>query len=292
MLHILTGRAGSGKTTQVLRRMREAGERRPQLLLVPEQASFETERRFCRENGNQAGRYGEVLSFTRLENRVLSLGGGAAEPVLDAGGRLLVLYAALRSVQANLTVYAMPSQKPAFLTSLLTTLDELKSYCITGEQLTQVGEETEGLDGEKLRDLGLIFGAYEAMTARGALDPRDRLTRLAEKLRRFPFFQGQDVYLDGFTDFTPQQGLVLAELLRQAHSDTGADLWRGGWGGGGLCPGEENSGLDQGAGCQGGLSCGGGSSARRGMGADPAPAPFGAGAFCPSHALLYRPLGR
>ena len=76
MLHILTGRAGSGKTTQVLRRMREAGERRPQLLLVPEQASFETERRFCRENGNQAGRYGEVLSFTRLENRVLSLGGG------------------------------------------------------------------------------------------------------------------------------------------------------------------------------------------------------------------------
>ena len=30
MLHILTGRAGSGKTTQVLRRMREAGVRRPQ----------------------------------------------------------------------------------------------------------------------------------------------------------------------------------------------------------------------------------------------------------------------
>lgn len=293
MLHILTGRAGSGKTTQVLRRMREAGERRPQLLLVPEQASFETERRFCRENGNQAGRYGEVLSFTRLENRVLSLGGGAAEPVLDAGGRLLVLYAALRSVQANLTVYAMPSQKPAFLTSLLTTLDELKSYCITGEQLTQVGEETEGLDGEKLRDLGLIFGAYEAMTARGALDPRDRLTRLAEKLRRFPFFQGQDVYLDGFTDFTPQQGLVLAELLRQAHSVTLALTYGEGAGEEAVfAPARKTPGLDQGAGCQGGLSCGGGSSARRGMGADPAPAPFGAGAFCPSHALLYRPLGR
>ena len=60
MLHILTGRAGSGKTTQVLRRMREAGERRTQLLQVPEQASFETERRFCRANGNQAGRYGEA----------------------------------------------------------------------------------------------------------------------------------------------------------------------------------------------------------------------------------------
>ena len=225
MLCILTGRAGSGKTAQVLARMKQEGGHRPQLLVVPEQASFEMEVRLCRENGNGAGAYGEVLSFTRLENRVLAQTGGAARPVLDEGGRLLVMYAALRAVQANLTVYAMPSQKPEFLSSLLTTMDELKSCCVTGEQLTQVGEDTEGLDGEKLRDLGLIFGAYEALTARGALDPRDKLTRLAEKLRQTPFFQGRDVYLDGFTDFTPQQGLVLEELLRQAHTVTVTLTW-------------------------------------------------------------------
>lgn len=225
MLCILTGRAGSGKTAQVLARMKQEGPHRPQLLVVPEQASFEMEVRLCRENGNGAGAYGEVLSFTRLENRVLTQTGGAARPVLDEGGRLLVMYAALRAVQANLTVYAMPSQKPEFLSSLLTTMDELKSCCVTGAQLTQVGEDTEGLDGEKLRDLGLIFGAYEALTARGALDPRDKLTRLAEKLRQTPFFQGRDVYLDGFTDFTPQQGLVLEELLRQAHTVTLTLTW-------------------------------------------------------------------
>ena len=67
MLYLLTGRTGSGKTREVFRRMAAEGSRRPQLFLVPEQASFETERRFCRENGNQAGAYGEVLSFTRLE---------------------------------------------------------------------------------------------------------------------------------------------------------------------------------------------------------------------------------
>ncbi|MGN0969404.1 MAG: PD-(D/E)XK nuclease family protein, partial [Evtepia sp.] len=230
MLHIVTGRAGCGKTAEVFRRMKEAGKDRFQLLLVPEQASFETEGRFCRENGNQAGLYGEVLSFTRLENRVLSLAGGGAQPVLDEGGRLLVMYAALKSVSGNLTVYAMPSQKPEFLSSLLTTMDELKSCCVTGAQLTQVGEETEGLDGEKLRDLGLIFGAYEAMTARGSLDPRDRLTRLAEKLKTYPFFREKDVYLDGFTDFTPQQGLVLEQLLRQAHSVTVTLTWGDGEG--------------------------------------------------------------
>ena len=220
MLNILTGRAGSGKSRAVFRRMAAEGAARPQILLVPEQASFETERRFCRENGNRAGAYGEVLSFTRLESRVLSQAGGGARPVLDEGGRLLAMYAALQGVQGRLTVYAMPSRRPEFLDSLLTTLDELKSCCVTGEQLARIGEETEGLDGEKLRDLGLIFGAYEAMTARGPLDPRDRLTRLAEALRSCPFFRGKDVYLDGFTDFTPQQSLVLEEILRQAHTVT------------------------------------------------------------------------
>ena len=186
--------------------MKAQGVNRPQLLLVPEQASFEMEGRLCRENGNQAGLYGEVLSFTRLENRVLSLAGGGAQEVLDEGGRLLTMYAALKSLQGSLTVYAMPSQRPEFLDSLITTMDELKSYCVTGAQLEEVGADTEGLDGDKLRDLGLIFGTYEALTSRGRLDPRDRLTRLADKLRQFPFFRGKDVYLDGFTDFTPQQG--------------------------------------------------------------------------------------
>ena len=37
---------------------------------------------------------------------------------------------------------------------------------------------------QKLRDLGLIFGAYDALTARTAADPRDRVTRLAEALEQ------------------------------------------------------------------------------------------------------------
>ena len=123
MLYILKGRAGAGKTAQVLRQMKAQGVNRPQLLLVPEQASFEMEGRLCRENGNQAGLYGEVLSFTRLENRVLSLAGGGAQEVLDEGGRLLTMYAALKSLQGSLTVYAMPSQRPEFLDSLITTMD-------------------------------------------------------------------------------------------------------------------------------------------------------------------------
>lgn len=48
---------------------RKAGGR---ILLVPEQASHDYERRLCARAGDTASRYGEVLSFTRLAGRVFA----------------------------------------------------------------------------------------------------------------------------------------------------------------------------------------------------------------------------
>ena len=58
------------------------------------------------------------------------------------------------------------------------------------------------------------------MYKRQALDPRDRLTRVADKLSRCAWAQGKDLWLDGFTDFTPQQGEVLRQLMTQAEHMT------------------------------------------------------------------------
>lgn len=220
MFKLILGRAGTGKTTAVLSRLTEAGQRRKQVLIVPEQQSHEAERALCRAGGDRVSLYAEVLSFSRLANRVFLAAGGMGEPELDAGGRLLLMHQAVKAVSDQLTVYARPSRRPVFLESLLATADELKSSCVQPELLLQAGRELPGPEGEKLRDLGLICGTYQAMTARTALDPRDRLTRTAEKLKEHPWAQGMDLWLDGFTDFTPQQREVLRHLMRQADSLT------------------------------------------------------------------------
>ena len=220
MLKLILGRAGSGKTTVVLNRLCAAAEERPQVLIVPEQQSHEAERALCRAGGDGISLRAEVLSFSRLANRVFQEAGGLGETELDSGGRLLLMYRAVKSVSANLTVYARPSRRPVFLQALLDTVDELKSCCVPSDTLLKAGVDTPGPEGEKLKDLGLIIGAYDGLTAHSALDPRDRLTRVAEKLDSCRWAENKDLWLDGFTDFTPQQGEVLRRLMAQCHSLT------------------------------------------------------------------------
>ena len=220
MLHILIGRAKTGKSDMVLRRIRELGAGGRQILLVPEHASHQAEVDLCRVCGPTASRHAEVLSFRRLSERVLAVTGGAAQVALDAGGKLLTLQKALLEVAPELTVYRRPSQKSAFLQQLLDLFDELRCYEVTPEILYQQSREIAGATRDKLRDLSLLYGAYEARLRRPGLDARDRMSKLCDSLEPSGYARGKDVFIDGFTYFNAQERRVLEVLLRQARSVT------------------------------------------------------------------------
>lgn len=220
MVRFLIGREGAGKSGRVFETMAANAPHRRQILIVPEQYSHRAERRLCAAGGNLLSLRGEVLTFTRLASRVFAQQGGLARPVLSQGGRVLLMYLAVRQTRQGLTVYRHPSKKAAFLAGLLDTLDECKSYAVTPRALAQAGGTLGGAAGDKLQDLGLILEAYDALCQTLGADPRDRLTRLAEALKDCGWGAGWDFYLDGFTDFTPQQGAVLLRLMERAHSVT------------------------------------------------------------------------
>ncbi len=220
MLTLILGRANTGKTTRLLKAMETNAPEAPQLLIVPEQHSHDMERRLCAALGNGASLHAEVLSFTRLASRVFSVCGGVADPVLDAGGRLLLMDVALKAVSDRLRIYARPSRRPQFLSQLGATVDECKAAAISSADLLRASGELEGEMGDKFYDLSLILGSYEAYTAQRGADPRDRLTRLAQALEKHPWAQGRDIYLDSFTDFTLQERQVLEQLLVQAREVT------------------------------------------------------------------------
>ena len=207
---------------------------RKNLLIVPEQWSHESERAMCAALGNSASMTCEVLSFTRLAGRLADACGGGAAPMLDAGGRMLLMYAALRQIADSLSVYRSPSRKPAFLTGLLATVDECRSYRVSPGDLIAAGEELGGRQGDKWRDLGLIYAAYQSLESQSAADPRSRLDRLTEQLKSSRWANGMAVFVHGFTDFTPQEEGVLAQLMAQGDVTVallcdprdGSDLFR------------------------------------------------------------------
>ena len=78
MLQMIIGRAGSGKSRQVLELISQRRAQRPQVLLVPEHVSHEAEMDLCRACGETASRNTEALSFLSLSRRILQEVGGAS----------------------------------------------------------------------------------------------------------------------------------------------------------------------------------------------------------------------
>ena len=218
MLHILAGRAGGGQLDTILKRMGSSPS--PCVLIVPEHYSHETERALCRALGPMQSARCEVLSFTRLARRVAETVGGVADQVLDQGGRILLMHKAVAQVSSHLSVYRVPSRKPSFLAGLSATVDECKSYSVAPETLIKAGEALPGTDGAKLRDIGLIYSAYNALASSVAADPRDILDRLAQGLTESDWAHGRTFWVWGFTDFTAQEGAVLRALMAKGDSLT------------------------------------------------------------------------
>ncbi len=222
MLRLIIGKAGTGKTAAVYQELRQAvkaGESR-RYLLVPEQYSHEAERELCAICGDSLSLTAEVFSFTGLARRVIQERGGQAAPLLDKGGRLLCMALALGAVGPHLKVYGSARQKAELEELLLRAVDELKSACVSPEQLSDAAERCDDGLGDKLRDMALILSAYDAAVAAGHADPSDRLSLLARQIEAGALGPEDAVYVDGFLDFTYQEQAVLTAMLRRDVSLT------------------------------------------------------------------------
>lgn len=224
MLSIWIGRAGSGKSRRILDAIEQNRSLRGQILLVPEHISHEAEVDLCRRCGATASRDAEVLSFRSLSTRVLAECGGLAEFTLDNGGKILTMRRCLQELHSQLKVFGKPSRRVAFLEQLVTLADELYAYDISPAALYEQVEDMEGAMGDKLRDVALIFAAYDARLHTAEFDERSRMQKLCEALPESCYLRGKDLYLDGFSFFNKLEETAIRTALRQCNSVTVAIL--------------------------------------------------------------------
>ena len=84
---------------------------------------------------------------------------------------------------------------------------------VSGRQriLVDAGKNTRYIN-ERLRELALIYRAYEEARDRTGLEPVDRITRAADRLQD-SFFAGTALFVDGFGEFTAPETALLRRAL-------------------------------------------------------------------------------
>ena len=220
MLHLWIGRAGAGKTARVLETIKKNRTRRGQILIVPEHVSHEAEVALYHALGDTASRNAEVLSLRNLSGRVLGEVGGLSDFTLDGGGKLLTMRMALQEVGSSLHVFNNPSRRAAFLEQLVALVDELYAYEIPPQELYAQVQDVPGQEGDKLRDVALLYAAYDARLRSGGRDARSRVQKLRDALPQASYLRGKDVYFDGFSYFNKTEEGILLTALTQAESVT------------------------------------------------------------------------
>lgn len=219
MLQFILGRAGSGKTEYLRRKLAEralSGDDKC-IMLVPEQFTFETEKAMLSLAGPKCANSIGVYSFTRLAELVFRRVGGLAGRRLTDGGRRILMSSAIAACEEQLEVYRSAAGSGRMTQLMLTAVDELKMCGIAPGDLT---DTAAGLSGrglsQKLRELAAVYAAYDALVAASYLDSRDDLTRLYEALEGERVFSGYTIAVDSFEGFTKQELDVLSRLMVQA----------------------------------------------------------------------------
>jgi ATP-dependent helicase/nuclease subunit B len=210
-LTLLLGRAGTGKTEWISRRLKalqDAGGRA--VLLVPEQYTYEAERALAKEIGGLLGV--QVFSFQRLCERVLQLH-GQTKPFLSAQGYRMVVRRALDRKKGELKVFGEACAQTGFAAEAQEIFRDLKRAGITPDALDALVHKLP--DGsplaEKLRDISILYRETETYLSERYFSVDDAPNAAADLLAK-SFVSGLPVFIDGL-DHPNRQTYRLVETM-------------------------------------------------------------------------------
>lgn len=220
-LRFIYGRAGCGKTHFCLDELKtkiEGQQNSSMFLIVPEQYTFQAERDLIAMLQSGGILKNEVLSFRRLSFRVFNEVGGITYPHIHSAGKSMILYRILDKMGPKFKYFKNAVQKPGFVKELSNLITEFKHYNVTCDKLddtyNKLDEDSQLKD--KVQELKIVYDAFEKTLKERYRDVDDDLTVAAEKMKLSKQFQNSEVWIDGFSNFTPQQYKIIEVLMSQA----------------------------------------------------------------------------
>lgn len=223
-LRFILGRGGAGKTSYILENIKnqvKSNEKTPILIIVPEQYTFEIEKRVSEMFlGVEKDKYlrTRVLSFNTLSKIIFSQVGGLADVNINSSGKAMITYKAVESVAEELKVYSKSITQPGFITSISDTISELKQYNLSYDKLNEISDRFDDeMLSMKLKDISKIYESFDKSLHEKYVDSQDILDSLTKKISLSDYLDGAVVYIDEFTGFTPKQYNIIKEIINKAR---------------------------------------------------------------------------
>ncbi len=222
-LRFIVGRAGSGKTRlcyrEICRRL-ECGGDNYLILLVPEQATHQNELALAAQTPTGGLLRAQVLSFRRLAWKVIGEVGGASRVFIGDLGRRMLLQGIIDRRKKDLAVFGRAADQPGFSGVMASFVSELKLYRVLPGRLSRAAQDLDerfrARLSAKLKDIDMIYQDLEVHLRGRYIDPDDYVNLLAARIHLSPFITGAEVWVDGFSGFTPQEFAVLERLMAVA----------------------------------------------------------------------------
>ena len=189
---------------------------RRMLVIVPEQYTLQTER-LLMDGLALPGFFDlEVLSPSRLTERVFAQAGADGRIRIDARGKQLALARALLQCKKQLKYYESAADKQGFIQRAGTLIADFKRAGVTPEALAlHASSLPPGAAQDKLTDLALLYATYTAQLAGQFVDGEDVLESMLQRLPESGLIQDARAAVYGFDVLTGQMDRLLLTLARE-----------------------------------------------------------------------------
>lgn len=223
-LKLILGSSGAGKTHYMYEEIIKKSIDNPEknfIVVVPEQFTMATQKDIVERHPRHGVMNIDIVSFNRLAFRVFEELGINRLSVLDDTGKTLVLRHVIEENKDKLQLFADKIKYFGFIDEMKSSISELYQYGISPEELGSVIENMKSHRNTamKLSDIQTVYEAFKEYIKNMSGDDtvyitkEEVLSRLCDAVSRSEIIKNSEVYLDGFTGFTPVQNRLIRLLM-------------------------------------------------------------------------------
>lgn len=216
---IVYGRSGSGKTTYIFNSIREKIKGKNKIyIVVPEQFSFSAENHLLDIIDGNSSVNAEVLTLSRMADRVIENTVGNGKSHLSAIGKSIIIYDVIDSLKNNMNFLSNSDKNLELATRMIT---EFKKHNVKSEDFDLLEDKIDDKYLKlKLEDSKKILEKYQNRITENYIDEADSLEILADNIEKSNLFNDAIFYIDEFAGFTPSEYQVIDKLCRIASEIT------------------------------------------------------------------------